>query len=100
VLYRLDPFTSPLFAIPFFFASLFIALTATLTLIGFYGRVWFRQGVIYLQHINIALRQGALISLAVCATFTLSTYRILTWWTAVLVALAIGLVEVYFAARD
>ena len=100
VILRLDPFTSTALALPFFSISLFLALTSTLTLLGFYTRVWFRSGEIYYQHISIALRQSALISLAVCIALVFSILRILTWWDGFLIVAAIGLFEVYFSSRD
>jgi hypothetical protein len=100
VIFRLDPFSSTALAIPFFFAALFLALTGTLTLLGFYGRVWFRRGEIYLQHISIALRQAALLSVAIEVAFAFQILRILTWWDGVLIAVAIGLVEIYFSSKD
>ena len=100
VFYRLDPFISTALAIPFFFAALFLALTGTLTLIGFYGRVWFRRGEIYLQHISIALRQAVLLTIAVEVALAFQILRILTWWDGILIAAAVGLVEVYFSSKD
>ncbi|MFH1375887.1 MAG: hypothetical protein ABIH35_04440 [Patescibacteria group bacterium] len=100
VFYRLDPFTSTALAIPFFFAALFLALTGTLTLIGFYGRVWFRRGEIYVQHISIAFRQAVLLTVAVEVALAFQILRILTWWDGILIAAAVGLVEVYFSSKD
>ncbi len=100
VILRLDPFRSTALAIPFFFAAVFLALTGTLTLAGFYGRVWFRRGEIYLQHISIALRQSVLLTLAVEFALAFQVLRILTWWDGILIAAAVGLVEIYFSARD
>jgi len=100
VIFRLDPFGSTALAIPFFLAALFLGLTFTLTLAGFYGRVWFRKGEIYLQHISISLRQAVLITIAVEIALAFQILRILTWWDGVLIAGAVGLVEIYFSAKD
>jgi hypothetical protein len=100
VIFRLDPFTSTALAIPFFFLSLFLALTSTLTLLGFYGRVWFRRGEIYLQHISIALRQAILITIAIECALAFQILGILTWWDGMLISGAVGLVEIYFSSRD
>ena len=100
MIYRLDPFSSTALAIPFLFASLFLGLTATLTLAGFYGRVWFRRGEIYLQHISISLRQAMLLTIAVEIALAFQILRILTWWDGVLIATAVGLVEIYFSSKD
>lgn len=99
VIFKLDPFTSTALAVPFFFTALFFALVGTFSLIGFYGRVWFRRGEIYVGHISIAVRQALLLTLAIEITLAFQMLRILTWWDAILVAFAISLIEIYFANR-
>ncbi|MFH1546148.1 MAG: hypothetical protein ABIE14_02125 [Patescibacteria group bacterium] len=100
VIFRIDPFTSTALAVPFFFAALFLALVGTLTLAGFYFRVWFRRGEIYLQHISISLRQAILFTIATEVALAFQILRILTWWDGVLIAVAVSLVEIYFSSRD
>jgi hypothetical protein len=100
VILRLDPFTSRALANLFFFSALFFALVGTISIIGFYGRVWLLRGEIYLAHISIALRQAILITLAIEVAMIFQILRILTWWDGVLIAFAVGLVEIYFSSRD
>ncbi|MFH0776417.1 MAG: hypothetical protein V1936_02290 [Patescibacteria group bacterium] len=100
VVWRLDPFTSTALAVPFFLAALFLALTGTLALLGFYLRVWFRRGEIYLQHISIALRQAIFLTIATEVALIFQVLRILTWWDGILIAAAVGLFEIYFSSRD
>ncbi len=100
IILRLDPFASTALAIPFFFAALFLTLTGTLTLAGFYFRVWFRRGEIYLQHISISLRQAILLTIATEVALAFQILRILTWWDGILIVAAIGLVEIYFSSKD
>ncbi len=100
VLYRLDPYTSTTLALPFFFFALFLALTGTLALLGFYSRVWFRVNEIYYEHISASLRQGALAALAVSGALVFQILRVLTWWDGLLIVAAVVLVEVYFSSHD
>lgn len=100
VIFRLNPFTSTALAVPFFLSSLFLALVGTLTLLGFYFRVWFRRGEIYLQHISVSLRQGIFLTIAIEIALVFQILRILTWWDGILIATAVGLVEIYFSSRD
>lgn len=100
VVFRLDPFTSTTLALPFFFLALFFALSTTLALTGFYSRVWFRTNEIYQAHIPISLRQGILISIAVCVTMVFQIHRMLTWWDGILIVAAVSLVELYFSSQD
>ena len=100
IIFRLDPFTSTALAVPFFLAALFLALVGTLALLGFYFRVWFRKGEIYLQHISIALRQAIFLTIATEVALIFQILRILTWWDGILIAAAVSLVEIYFSSRD
>ncbi len=100
VLYRLDPYTSTALALPFFFFALFLALTGTLSLLGFYTRVWSRANEIYYEHISVSLRQGALAALAVAGALVFQILRVLTWWDGILIVAAALLVEIYFSSRD
>lgn len=100
MIFRLNPFTSTALAVPFFLSSLFLALVGTLTLLGFYFRVWFRRGEIYLQHISVSLRQGIFLTIAIEIALVFQILRILTWWDGILIATAVGLVEIYFSSRD
>ncbi len=97
---RLDPFTSTTLALPFFFGSIFFAVVGTLTLLGFYLRVWFGSGEIYSAHISLALRQAVLVAVALCFALLFQILKILTWWDATLIVAAVLLVEAYFAAQD
>ncbi|MFH0833795.1 MAG: hypothetical protein V2A63_00180 [Patescibacteria group bacterium] len=100
VIFRLDPFHSTALAVPFFLAALFLALVGTLSLGGFYFRVWFKKGEIYLQHISIALRQAIFLTIATEVALIFQILRILTWWDGILIAAAVSLVEIYFSSRD
>ena len=100
VINKLSPYVSPAPALILFYTSLFIALTATFALLGFYLRVWLNKHEIYYQHINIALRQGVLLSLIMCTGLLFQRLRVLTWWDGLLLVLIMILVEFYFMAKE
>ena len=100
VINKLSPFYSPMYALTFFYLSLFIALTSTLGLLGYFVRVWINKNEVYFYHINIALRQGALISAMVCVAIMFQRMRVLTWWDALLLLMLVGLIELYFMGRE
>ena len=100
VLYRMDPFTSTALAVPFLFGALFLGITTTFALFGFYSRVWLLHGEIFYHHITVSLRQGALLALALSSMLLLQIFRVLTWWDAVLIIIAILLIESYFFSTD
>jgi len=54
----------------------------------------------YYQNLNIALRQGCLLSVMIVASLIFQRLRVLTWWDAMLMLIIILLVEYYFMARE
>lgn len=100
VLTNLSPYESLSLALTFFFVTLFIALTSTFTLLGFYFRLWLLKNEIYYKHINVALRQGVFLSLIAVFCLVLQMVRVLNWWSGLLIVFAAVLLEFYFAAKD
>lgn len=106
VVFRLDPCTAPgkltichsasALALMLFFASAFFALTATFTLLGFGLRLWLHRYEIYLDHLNISLRQGLLLTLCTLSAASLLLLNALTWWTGIFLIAIIILLELYF----
>ena len=100
VLNKLDPFESTGLALGLFFLSLFFALTCSFTVAGFYFRVWLNKNEIYYSHINVALRQGILLTLIAIGCLLFQLLGVLTWWSGMLFIGAVTLVEFYFMAKE
>ena len=100
VLNKLDPFESTGLALGLFYLSLFFALMCTFTVLGFYFRVWLNKNEIYYSHINIALRQGFLLTLIALGCLTFQLLNVLTWWSGLLFIATVTMVEFYFMARE
>lgn len=106
VLMRLDPCIKPgefsvcsktsNLSVFLFFASLFFTLTSTFTLMGFYLRIWLHHHEIYLDHFNISLRQGFLLSLCALLSLGFLLLNVLTWWSGLFLILTVVLIELYF----
>jgi hypothetical protein len=99
VVTKLDPFTDGTLALTLFFMTLFFAVSASLAVIGFYIRIWWRRNEIYYQHISVSFRQGIFLSFGVCCILAFQSFRVLTWWDALLIGIAIVLVEVIALAK-
>lgn len=107
VIFKLEPCTGPgeitichsvsPLALILFFLSLFFALTAVITLLGFILRLWFHSYEIYLDHLNISLRQGILLTFCAIGALGLLLLNSLTWWSGMLLILIILLLELYFS---
>lgn len=100
VINNVSPFISGYLALSLFYSSLFIALTATFTLLNYYLRISLNKSRGYVQHLNIALRQGSLLSVMIVVGLAFQRLRVLTWWDALLLLMIILLIEYYFTSRD
>lgn len=100
VLQKLDPFESTGIALSLFFLSLFFALACTLTVIGFYFRLWLNKNEIYSNHIPIAFRQGVELTVIALGCILFLILGVLNWWSGFLLILSVSLVELYFVARE
>ncbi len=100
VFFKMDPTESTGLAMALFFLSLFFALVCTFTVAGFYFRVWLNKNEIYYNHINVAFRQGILLTLIALGCLLFQLLGVLTWWSGLLFIAAVTLVEFYFMAKE
>ena len=96
VINRLSPFSLPHLALPLFYGSLLIALTATLALINYYSRVAFARRGPLKAPLVLSLRQGFLIALITVIALLFQRLRVLTWWNALLLLGVALMIELYF----
>ena len=94
VLFRVSPLTAPLYAIPAFFISLFLAISSIGTLL-FYA-IW-RMVPLHSwdlgQVLGISLRQGVFLGFATCVLVLFHILSLLTWWIAIMIYAVFVLVE-------
>ncbi|MFA7685853.1 MAG: hypothetical protein WCX95_03580 [Candidatus Gracilibacteria bacterium] len=100
VINKLTPYETMGLALSFFYVTLFIALSCTFTVVGFYFRVWLFKNEIFYKHINIALRQGVFLGLIAVFSLVFQMMRVLTWWSGFLLVIVFVLLEFYFSSRD
>jgi len=100
VILKFNPYESTSIALAFFYLSLFIALSCTFTLIGYFFRLWLYKNEIFYIHINVSLRQGIILSLIAIGCLVLLMLKVLTWWSGGLLITAAVLLEFYFASRE
>lgn len=100
VLFNLSPFESTGLALSLFFVSLFIALGASFTIIGFYVRLWLFPNELFYKHVNVSLRQGVFLGLLSIFALVLQSVRLLNWWSGFLLIALMVTLEFYFASKD
>jgi hypothetical protein len=83
-----------------FYASLFLALAGTFSIIGFFIRYWFTSEEKLFKHIGIAFRQAILFSVLLTGCLILQSAHLLTWWNALLFILFLSILETFFLIRS
>lgn len=80
-----------------FYASLWLALTGTLSIIGFVLRVaLLKKQLVVSRHVAVSFRQAVLLSLLVVVALFLQSRSLLTWWNALLIVAALTVLEFFF----
>lgn len=82
-----------------FYLTLFVAVTATASIISFYVRVFISRNRIYYNNLNISIREGFFAAILICMFLGLQYYRVLSWWDAVLLVAAMILLEIFLLSR-
>jgi len=100
VILKFNPYESTSMALVFFYASLFIALSSTFTLVGYFFRLWLYRNEVFYMHINISLRQGIILSVIAVSCLILLMLNVLSWWSGILLIFAVTLLELYFTSQE
>lgn len=97
VIFNIEPM-SGIFALFFFYASLFLSLLGTLSIIGLSTRViLLRKNVIFKQVRN-SFRQALLLSTFFIISLILQSQRILFWWNAALIIIGFTVLEFFIVS--
>ncbi len=96
VITYLNPQTAGTTGMLFFYLSLFLSLSGTLTLLGFSWRYWRHRDEVLFRHVSISFRQGVLLALAVIVALWLKVSNLLTWWNLSLLIVGLTLLEFFW----
>lgn len=99
ILFNIDPGTADFISTSAFFASFFTWVAGILTFIFFYVRIKMTNKEIIFAHLPQSLRQAVLVSLSITLIAVLSMLKVLTWWSAVMLAVTILLLELFFRTK-
>ncbi|MBP7057084.1 hypothetical protein KBB08_01185, partial [Candidatus Gracilibacteria bacterium] len=83
-----------------FFISLFIAMAATCALLIFFLKRFLSGNEIFYAFLVIALRQGILISIALCLLLLLKSLQVFFWWDALIIIVGMVLIEFAFHRKS
>ncbi len=104
VILRVSPLTAPEFALPFFFLSVFIAVTSLIALIlsiirsitilkPWTGSEDAHPALKTKKIVGLSLRQGVFFAVATCLVLFLWVLHIMNWWIVILIYAVFVLVE-------
>lgn len=94
VVSSLDPAQSGLIGFSFFYASLFLALVGTFSVIGFVARKRkLKDDGLVFRHVKRTFRQGILFACLILSVLLLLQLHMLTWWVAILLAILYATLE-------
>ncbi len=94
----LDPQTGGAGALALFYLSLWLSLLGTITLIGFFLRMWLEKEQVLFRQVGTALRQATLISSGAIIGLMLQGARWLNIWSGISLSLLVIVIEVFFLA--
>ena len=94
VLGSLDPSQAGFFGFLFFYASLFLALSGTFSVIGFLiKKIILKNDQIVFHHVKNTFRQGILLAMVIILGLILLQVKLLTWWDAILLVMLFAAIE-------
>lgn len=94
VILNIDPNQAGTIGMVFFYASLFLALVGTFSVIGFLiKRVLLKNDEVIFHHVKRTFRQGIIISSTLIVLLGLRQARLLEWWNSILIILLLIVVE-------
>lgn len=97
VLFTANPFEAGKIAFVFFYISLILSMTGTLTLAGLFTRVLIlKRDDFIARRVTASFRQGIFLAIALASGLFLMSKGLLTWWNIALFVLGISLLEFFF----
>jgi len=82
-----------------FYLILGLAVTGTLTILGFLIRKLINKNELAFEHVKVSFRQAVWLSLILIVSLYLQSQQLLTWWNAVLLILSLGLIEFFYLGQ-
>jgi len=99
VLFFIDPTQAGFIGLLFFYLSLFLALTGTISLIGFFLRTLILKNEIVFRHVIISFRQAVFFSMVIVGSLFLESKDLFTWWNITFLVLFLTVLEFFFISQ-
>lgn len=96
IIQSINPQEAGVLAFLLFYLILGLSIIGTLTIFGFLLRKLFYKDRLAFDHVIISFRQAVWLSLVVVISLYLQAHGLLTWWNAILLILALSLLELFY----
>lgn len=96
VIFYMNPVSSGLTAVIFFYLSLFLAMAGTFSVVGFTLRAKIFGGELIFRQVTVALRQAGWFGFLTVFSLWLQSKNLLTWYNLILLILALLIIEFFF----
>jgi len=95
-LYLIDPTEAKILGFTFFYLSLFLAITSSLSVLGLLIRMKLGREELIFKIVTTSFRQAMMVSLLLVGSLFLKSKDLLTWWNIVFLILALTILELFF----
>lgn len=96
VIYYIDPYKAGLTGAVLFYATLFFVLVGIFTITGFQLRKKILNNEVLYILIGLSFRQAIWVAIIIIGLLMMQGARVLTWWDALLLVIAVFLLEAFF----
>ncbi len=97
ILTMVNPEQTSIAVFAVFYASVFLAVTGALSIVGFTMRVIILKKQLFLsKEVAVSFRQAVLVAALVIGALLLQSHQLFSWWTALLMVLAMTVFEAFF----
>jgi len=94
IIFNFDPQEANWVIFALFYLALFLAVSGTLSIVGFFARILLIRKRSILRYLVLeSFRQAIIVAAALVVTLVLQAVRILTWWNMALLILAAAALE-------
>jgi hypothetical protein len=95
VVQSINPETTNWIGFLLFYGSLFLAVVGTSALVGFCIRFVLLRKELVLRQVAVAFRQSFLFAVIIVGSLILQSFRMLTWYNALLLVVALTVLEFF-----
>ncbi len=98
ILFTTEPQQASISVFIFLYVSIFLASLGSFSLLGVGLRKRFKAGI-YITHMSVSLRQGALLALLVTSALYLQAVHLLFWWVMASLIVFLLFVEMFLNSK-